>query len=74
MFNVREGWTPADDTLPDRFLSEPLELSSGRSAALPRAAPKMIDAYYEERGLDASGSLGRGSCRTCCIPALLRRM
>ena len=31
-FNVREGWTRADDALPDRFLDESLEVGSGRSA------------------------------------------
>ena len=61
MFNLREGWKPADDWLPDRFLSEPLELSSGRSAALsPERLRSMIDAYYEERGLDAAGLPGSG--------------
>ena len=31
---LREGWTPAEDTLPERFLTETLELESGRSATL----------------------------------------
>ena len=34
LFNLREGWTRADDWLPQRFLSEPLEVGSGRAAAL----------------------------------------
>jgi aldehyde:ferredoxin oxidoreductase len=55
-FNVREGWTRADDGLPDRFLEEPLEVASGRSAALSRdRLDAMIEGYYEARGLDASG-------------------
>src|SRR5437588_2278107 len=29
MFNIREGWTPAEDTLPRRFLSEGLPSESG---------------------------------------------
>jgi aldehyde:ferredoxin oxidoreductase len=55
-FNLREGWTAADDWLPERFLDESLELGSGREAAL--SAPRlraMIDAYYAARGLDAEG-------------------
>jgi aldehyde:ferredoxin oxidoreductase len=56
LFNLREGWTPGDDWLPERFLSEPLELSSGRTAALTAAQLRsMIDAYYGARGLDAAG-------------------
>jgi aldehyde:ferredoxin oxidoreductase len=56
LFNLREGWTAADDWLPDRFLSEPLELSSGRSASLtPERLRSMIDTYYEARGLDVAG-------------------
>jgi aldehyde:ferredoxin oxidoreductase len=56
MFNLREGWTRADDTLPPRLLTESLEMTSGRSATLTRATlERMIDAYYELRGLDPAG-------------------
>ncbi len=34
LFNLREGWTRAEDWLPERFLSESLELESGRTATL----------------------------------------
>jgi aldehyde:ferredoxin oxidoreductase len=55
-FNAREGWARADDGLPERFLSEPLEVASGRAAALTRERlDAMIDAYYAARGLDAAG-------------------
>ncbi|MDQ4084906.1 MAG: aldehyde ferredoxin oxidoreductase family protein [Actinomycetota bacterium] len=55
-FNCREGWTPADDWLPERFLDTPVELASGRTATLPASRLRaMIDTYYAERGLDADG-------------------
>jgi aldehyde:ferredoxin oxidoreductase len=55
-FNLREGWTPADDWLPERFLDSPLELGSGRTATLPAARLRtMIDSYSAERGLDPQG-------------------
>jgi aldehyde:ferredoxin oxidoreductase len=55
-YNLREGWTKADDWLPDRFLDTSLELGSGRTASLPAARLRaMIDTYYAERGLDADG-------------------
>ena len=56
LFNLREGWTRADDWLPQRFLSEPLEVGSGRAAALtPERLRAMIASYYEGRGLDPDG-------------------
>jgi aldehyde:ferredoxin oxidoreductase len=56
VYNIREGWQPADDWLPDRLLSEPLTLPSGREARLtPARLRAMIDAYYELRGLDEAG-------------------
>jgi aldehyde:ferredoxin oxidoreductase len=56
LFNLREGWTRADDRLPERFLTEPLEVASGRTAALTaERLDEMIEAYYGLRGLDAEG-------------------
>jgi aldehyde:ferredoxin oxidoreductase len=56
VFNIREGWQPGDDWLPERLLSEPLQLGSGRVAALtPERLRRMIDGYYAARGLDESG-------------------
>ena len=57
-FNAREGWTRADDGLPERFLTESLEVASGRAAALTsERLDDMIRSYYEARGLDTSGAL-----------------
>jgi aldehyde:ferredoxin oxidoreductase len=59
VFNIREGWQPGDDWLPERLLTEPLQLSSGRVAALtPERLRGMIDAYYAARGLDGQGRPG----------------
>jgi aldehyde:ferredoxin oxidoreductase len=56
VYNIREGWQPADDWLPHRLLSEPLPLASGRIATLtPDRLRGMIDDYYAARGLDAEG-------------------
>ncbi len=55
-FNLREGWTRADDWLPERFLTDELELASGRTAGLtPASLRAMVDAYYAARGLDEDG-------------------
>jgi aldehyde:ferredoxin oxidoreductase len=56
IFNLREGWTREEDWLPDRFLSESLELESGRTAALTADRLRtMIDSYYRGRGLEPTG-------------------
>jgi aldehyde:ferredoxin oxidoreductase len=56
VYNIREGWRPDDDWLPDRLLNEPLILPSGRVAELtPGRLRAMIDAYYKMRGLDHEG-------------------
>jgi aldehyde:ferredoxin oxidoreductase len=56
VYNIREGWQPADDWLPDRLLNEPLTLPSGRVAALTAGRLRaMIDSYYKMRGLDSEG-------------------
>jgi aldehyde:ferredoxin oxidoreductase len=55
-FNIREGWQPGDDWLPERLLSEPITVASGRVAALtPGRLREMIDGYYAARGLDSDG-------------------
>ena len=56
VFNLREGATAADDSLPRRMLDTPLELGSGRAAVLTADRLRsMVDGYYAGRGLDAEG-------------------
>jgi len=57
-FNIRAGWTPAEDTLPERILHQPLpedpraKLSSSRLAAL-------VEAYNLARGWTPEGWLAK---------------
>jgi aldehyde:ferredoxin oxidoreductase len=56
LFNLREGWTRSEDWLPERFLTESLELDSGRTAALTAdRLEEMISSYYRRRGLRQTG-------------------
>ncbi len=56
VFNLREGATAADDTLPRRMLETPLALGSGRTAALTEERLRaMVGGYYAARGWDAEG-------------------
>jgi len=50
LFNLREGLTPGDDTLPDRFLSEPVTDGPAKGRVV-RLAP-MLEEYYLARGWD----------------------
>jgi len=53
MFNVREGFSRKDDTLPRRLLEEPAPMgpTKGRVVELDR----MLDEFYEFRGWDSNG-------------------
>jgi aldehyde:ferredoxin oxidoreductase len=55
-FNLREGATAADDTLPARMLETPLQLGSGRTVSLTsERLQSMVADYYRARGLDRDG-------------------
>ena len=57
-FNQREGWQPADDTLPDRFLTEALASGPARGAHLSRGRlEEMIRSYNLARGWREDGSM-----------------
>jgi aldehyde:ferredoxin oxidoreductase len=56
LYNLREGWTAAEDTLPRRFLAEPLPQGQAAAAQLPAdRLSAMIQAYYRARGWDTQG-------------------
>jgi len=64
MFNEREGWTPAEDTLPARFFEEKLPGGAARGVGIDREKFfASIRAYRERRGLDASGHVPEGISR-----------
>lgn len=52
-FNVREGFTRADDTFPERLMTEPLEAGASKGHKITQADLKvMLDEYYCVRGWD----------------------
>jgi aldehyde:ferredoxin oxidoreductase len=55
-FNIRAGWTPAEDTLPDRILNQPLP-DDIRAQLSPTRLASLIEAYNRERGWTADGRL-----------------
>jgi aldehyde:ferredoxin oxidoreductase len=56
-FNIREGWTRAEDTLPDRFLSEPLAGAPSGAILSREDLDRMILSYYRARGWTDDGLL-----------------
>ncbi|MGC8602912.1 MAG: aldehyde ferredoxin oxidoreductase C-terminal domain-containing protein, partial [Desulfomonilaceae bacterium] len=52
IFNVREGVTRADDTLPKRLLEEPQ--AEGPAKGFVVDLKPLLDAYYEFRGWDGT--------------------
>ena len=56
LYNEREGWSRADDTLPPRLLAEPLPDGPASGTALTQEElDSMIAGYYAARGWTAAG-------------------
>ena len=56
LFNIRQGWTPDEDTLPARFLEEPLGTGASSGAVLNRERlGSLIAVYNQARGWSSEG-------------------
>jgi aldehyde:ferredoxin oxidoreductase len=56
MWNLRAGFTRADDTLPERLMTEPLRTGASKGHVIsPADRDFMLDEYYSLRGWDARG-------------------
>lgn len=56
LFNIREGWTRSDDTLPARVFAETLPNGAAKGVGLTRSdMDMMIDGYYRARGWTVDG-------------------
>jgi len=53
LYNLREGFTKEDDTLPDRLLKEPI--AEGPSRGFTTKLAPMLEEYYAFRGWDEDG-------------------
>ncbi len=52
-FNVREGFTRADDTFPERLMTEPLKAGASKGHLISKEdLNTMLDEYYTVRGWD----------------------
>ena len=58
LFNIREGWSSADDTLPPRALEEPLPTGVAAGVGLTKEELDfMIAGYYQARGWTPDGMI-----------------
>ncbi len=48
-FNLLAGWTPAEDTLPDRFLNTPLPSDAAATLSRERL-DALVAEYHRQRG------------------------
>jgi aldehyde:ferredoxin oxidoreductase len=53
LFNLREGMSRKDDTLPPRLLKEPMPTGPSQGNTVP--LDRMLDEYYEIMGWDNNG-------------------
>lgn len=60
LFNIREGFSRRDDSLPERMTSEPLQNGDASSAV---KLEEMLPAYYRLRGWDKNGTPTRKKLR-----------
>jgi aldehyde:ferredoxin oxidoreductase len=54
-FNVREGFSRKDDTLPQRMLTEPLPDAGPATGQVVRNLDKLLDEYYDSLGYTREG-------------------
>jgi aldehyde:ferredoxin oxidoreductase len=74
LFNVREGWARADDTLPPRVLDEALADGAGAGERLTRAElDLMIGGYYAARGWTDGGMVPESVIAELDLGSLLRQ-
>ncbi len=59
-FNIREGWTRADDTLPARVLNDPIPAGPSKGSCVTAEELDMLIAdYYQARGWTEEGLIPR---------------
>jgi len=73
LFNIREGWQPQDDWLPEKVLSETLPTGVARGVGLTtEELREMIQSYYQARQWDENGLIPEPKLRELGIPTAPR--
>ena len=57
LFNIKEGFTRQDDTLPRRLMTEPIKAGASAGQLISQAdLDEMLDEYYSDRGWNRDGT------------------
>ena len=73
-FNIRQGWTPEEDTLPRRFFDAELSEGASRGARLSEATlGSQVRAYNLARGWSAEGWIEQSLVTDLGIPTIVSR-
>ena len=61
-FNIREGWTKADDWMPPRVMEDPIPSGPSKGAYVkPEELRLLIDDYYQARGWTEEGLIPKST-------------
>lgn len=69
LFNIREGWQPADDWLPKRLVSDHANDGESRPGLTSSELREMVRGYYQARGWDERGFVPASKLRDLGIDA-----
>ena len=71
LFNIREGWRPEDDWLPQRLLSETLPTGVTKGVGLsPDELREMVRGYYQARQWDDNGFVPTRKLKELGVPTI----
>ena len=74
MFNVREGFSRKDDTMPPRMYLDPLPVGRPKNKVVTKEAfEKMLSEYYEIQGWDTDGRPTRETLITLGLGDIVTR-
>jgi len=74
-FNVREGFSRKDDTMPDRMADEPLPSGKTEGKAVKREDfEKMLSEYYEIWGWDQDGRPTKETLQKCGLDDIIGKL
>lgn len=75
LFNVREGFSREEDTLPERVFRDPLTTGVAAGKTIDRQNfEKMLNEYYEIRGWDRNGIPTQKKCKELGLNSYYQRL
>jgi aldehyde:ferredoxin oxidoreductase len=73
-FNIREGWTSADDWLPKRVFRDPIPSGPGQGVRMQEEELRvMIEAYYTARGWTPDGLIPAAKLAALGLEDMVRK-